>query len=135
MLSVSDRTSTVTRSTLEKIHQNEDKHQNIVWTYNMRQLAVLTAKAMHFKEPVLLVGETGGGKTTVCQLIADNNEQKLLTVNCHMHMESSDFIGGLRPVRDHTVSITVSNEFYLLTILLPFSLKNRANYLSGLMDH
>lgn len=70
----------------------------------MRQLAVLVSKALQFKEPVLLVGETGGGKTTVCKLIAENNGQELVTVNCHMHTESSDFIGGLRPVRDHSVS-------------------------------
>lgn len=70
----------------------------------MRQLAVLVSKALEFNEPVLLVGETGGGKTTVCQLIAEINGQQLMTVNCHMHTESSDFIGGLRPVRDHSVS-------------------------------
>lgn len=69
----------------------------------MRQLAVLVAKAFQFKEPVLLVGETGGGKTTVCKLIAEINHQQLVSVNCHMHTESSDFIGGLRPVRDHVV--------------------------------
>lgn len=68
----------------------------------MRKLAVLAAKALEFKEPVLLVGETGGGKTTICQLIAENNGQELSAVNCHMHTESSDFIGGLRPVREHS---------------------------------
>lgn len=72
----------------------------------MRQLAVLVLKALQFKEPVLLVGDTGGGKTTVCKLIAENNGQELITVNCHMHTESSDFIGGLRPVRDHSVCKT-----------------------------
>lgn len=70
----------------------------------MRQLAVMVSKALEYKEPVLLVGETGGGKTTVCRLLAENNGQELVTVNCHMHTESSDFIGGLRPVRDHSVS-------------------------------
>lgn len=102
LFTLSKKTSTVTKQILEKIHNNQQKYRNIVWTYNMRQLAVLVAKAMQFKEPVLLVGETGGGKTTVCQLIAENNNQKLITVNCHMHTESSDFIGGLRPVRDHS---------------------------------
>lgn len=67
----------------------------------MRQLAVMVSKALEYKEPVLLVGETGGGKTTICKLLADINNQKLVTVNCHMHTESSDFIGGLRPVREH----------------------------------
>lgn len=71
----------------------------------MRQLAVLLSKALQFHEPALLVGETGGGKTTVCDLLAQNNNQRLVTVNCHMHTESGDFIGGLRPVRDHIVCI------------------------------
>ncbi|CAH0557511.1 unnamed protein product [Brassicogethes aeneus] len=102
LFTLSDKTSSVTQHVLEKILSDKSKHRNIVWTFNMRQLAVLVAKAIEFKEPVLLVGETGGGKTTVCQLIAENNGQNLLTVNCHMHTESSDFIGGLRPVRDHT---------------------------------
>ncbi|XP_057664406.1 midasin [Diorhabda carinulata] len=102
LFTLSDRTSTVTRHILKKIEDNRSKYNNIVWTFNMRQLAVLVSKALDFKEPVLLVGETGGGKTTVCKLIAENNGQELVTVNCHMHTESSDFIGGLRPVRDHT---------------------------------
>lgn len=68
----------------------------------MRKLAVMVAKSIQFNEPVLLVGNTGGGKTTVCQLLAEMQSQQLFTVNCHLHTESSDFIGGLRPVRDHT---------------------------------
>lgn len=48
----------------------------------------------------MLVGETGCGKTTVCQMIAAMSEKKLLTVNCHQLTESSDFLGGLRPVRN-----------------------------------
>ncbi|KAJ8918423.1 hypothetical protein NQ315_008120 [Exocentrus adspersus] len=102
LFTLTDKASSVTRHILQKINQNSPRYENIVWTYNMRQLAVLVAKALEFKEPVLLVGETGGGKTTICQLIADNNGQQLVTVNCHMHTESSDFIGGLRPVRDHS---------------------------------
>jgi len=31
----------------------------IVWTYNMRRMAVLVEQALRFAEPVLLVGETG----------------------------------------------------------------------------
>lgn len=33
--------------------------KHIVWTYNMRRLAVLAGRALQFGEPVLLVGETG----------------------------------------------------------------------------
>jgi midasin len=65
-------------------------------------LCFILGKACQFKEPVLLVGETGCGKTTVCQMLAAIYQQSLYTVNCHMHTESSDFLGGLRPIRDHT---------------------------------
>ncbi|XP_055945739.1 midasin-like isoform X2 [Argiope bruennichi] len=73
---------------------------NIVWTEHMRRLAVLVGKAMQFNEPVLLIGNTGCGKTTMCQIFAQMCGKELYSVNCHMHSESADFLGGLRPVRD-----------------------------------
>jgi hypothetical protein len=39
------------------------------------------------------------GKTTVCQMFSALANQKLYSVNCHLNMETSDFLGGLRPVR------------------------------------
>jgi midasin len=48
----------------------------------------------------------------VCQMLAAIRQQALYTVNCHMHTESSDFLGGLRPVRDHaTVSVLYCTSF------------------------
>ncbi|RVE47722.1 hypothetical protein evm_007611 [Chilo suppressalis] len=95
-------TSPVTKSILETLLNNQlEEFSHVVWTYNMRRLAILIAKAFTFDEPVLLVGETGCGKTTICQVLAALSRRKLLTVNCHMHTESSDFLGGLRPVRQY----------------------------------
>uniref|UniRef100_A0A671LK38 Midasin n=1 Tax=Sinocyclocheilus anshuiensis TaxID=1608454 RepID=A0A671LK38_9TELE len=74
---------------------------HVVWTQGMRRLAVLVGRALRFGESVLLVGDTGCGKTTICQLFAALAGQKFFSVNCHLHMETSDFLGGLRPVR-HT---------------------------------
>ncbi len=48
---------------------------------------------------MLLVGETGAGKTTVCQLLALLLRQPLRILNCHAHTETADFIGGYRPTR------------------------------------
>ncbi|KYM78871.1 Midasin [Atta colombica] len=102
LFTLNDKTSPVTRHILEEILKNNiSDFGHIVWTYHMRRIAVLMKKSCQFKEPVLLVGETGGGKTTVCQLIAVINGQAMRSVNCHMHTESSDFLGNLRPVRDH----------------------------------
>nr|DBA26506.1 TPA: hypothetical protein GDO54_010752 [Pyxicephalus adspersus] len=72
---------------------------HIVWTQGMRRLAVLVGRALEFGEPILLVGDTGCGKTTICQLFAALADRPLYSVNCHQHMETSDFLGGLRPVR------------------------------------
>ncbi|XP_036895348.1 midasin isoform X2 [Sturnira hondurensis] len=77
----------------------ESKFNHIVWTESMRRQAMLVGRALEFSEPVLLVGDTGCGKTTICQVFAALANQKLYSVNCHLHMETSDFLGGLRPVR------------------------------------
>lgn len=91
-------TSMVTRKLLENI-SNHSSYENIVWTFNMRRMAVLTGKALEFNEPVLLVGQTGCGKTTICQILADITRKSLRILNCHMHTEGADFLGGLRPYR------------------------------------
>uniref|UniRef100_A0A3Q3JWH6 Midasin n=1 Tax=Monopterus albus TaxID=43700 RepID=A0A3Q3JWH6_MONAL len=86
-------------SVVAKLSTKEFRH--IVWTYGMRRLAVLVGRALRFGESVLLIGDTGCGKTTICQLFAALAGQTFFSVNCHLHMEASDFLGGLRPVR-HT---------------------------------
>ena len=54
-----------------------------------------------FREPVLLVGETGCGKTSVSAAVSkDILGQSILTVNCHLNTEATDFLGGLRPCRN-----------------------------------
>ena len=45
------------------------------------------------------MGETGGGKTSVCQAVSDFLERTLFTVNCHLNTDASDFLGSLRPCR------------------------------------
>lgn len=91
--------SAVSRNILDAI-RNFKQRTDIVWTRNMTRMAVLTAKALQFDEPVLLVGPTGCGKTTVCQLLASIAGVRLRILNCHMHTEGADFLGGLRPCRN-----------------------------------
>ena len=73
----------------------------ISWTPAVRRMFVLVEACVRHKEPVLLVGPTGCGKTTVCQLISGLLKQKLRIINCHQNTETADFLGGLRPVRGH----------------------------------
>lgn len=93
-----ENTSMVTKGLLQKI-ADHPHYNNIVWTINIRRMAVLTGKALEFNEPVLLVGPTGCGKTTICQILADIASTQLRILNCHMHTEGADFLGGLRPYR------------------------------------
>ncbi|KAG5638685.1 hypothetical protein H0H81_011065 [Sphagnurus paluster] len=73
---------------------------DVIWTTAMRRLFTLVCRALRFNEPVLLVGETGAGKTSVCQVFADATSQRLRSLNCHQNTETADLIGGLRPLRN-----------------------------------
>jgi midasin len=74
----------------------------VVWTRAIRRLAVLISAAIANNEPVLLVGETGCGKTTVCQVLAQFKSRRLITVNAHQNTETGDLLGAQRPVRNKT---------------------------------
>ncbi|KAK0748752.1 hypothetical protein B0T21DRAFT_279432 [Apiosordaria backusii] len=74
--------------------------QGVIWTRAMRRLYVLVKRAIKNNEPVLLVGETGCGKTTVVQLLAEFEKQELHIVNAHQNTETGDLIGSQRPVRN-----------------------------------
>ena len=45
----------------------------MIITSQLRRMAVLVHKCLKNKEPVLLVGETGCGKTTLCEVFANLN--------------------------------------------------------------
>jgi midasin len=86
---------------LERIGNYARQHfPEFIWTPTAKRLALLTALAYSFNEPFLLVGETGLGKTTICQILAMLNSKRLHIINCHMHSEAADFLGSIRPVRD-----------------------------------
>lgn len=72
---------------------------SVVWTKALRRLAVLVSSCLQNNEPVLLVGETGCGKTTICQLLASFEDKKLITLNAHQNTETGDLLGAQRPVR------------------------------------
>lgn len=81
---------------------------NIIWTKSMQRLYFLVKRCYILREPVLLVGETGGGKTTVCQLLSAVLKTPLHILNCHQYTETSDFLGGYRPLREKS---TLATEF------------------------
>ena len=56
------------------------------------------------------MGETGLGKTTVCQLAAYARGQNLRIINCNQHTETSDFLGGYRPNRSRDAALSSFRE-------------------------
>lgn len=96
--------------------QPPNNGQGVVWTHAMRRLYVLVASALRNNEPVLLVGETGCGKTTVCQLLAESLGKELHIVNAHQNTETGDLIGSQRPIRNRGAVTDVLTQD-LITVL------------------
>ncbi|KAJ3248142.1 AAA ATPase midasin [Chytriomyces hyalinus] len=84
--------------------------KNVVWTNAMKRLFVLVLKSIKNLEPILLVGETGCGKTTVCQILTNLMGINLQIVNAHAGSETSDFIGSMRPVRGRERTVAEALE-------------------------
>ncbi|KAJ5666717.1 hypothetical protein N7462_011126 [Penicillium macrosclerotiorum] len=86
---------------LEKsVPQMAELPSSIVWTKAMRRLFILVSKAIENNEPVLLVGETGCGKTQLCQAVAEAFKRELYIMNAHVNLETGDLIGAQRPIRN-----------------------------------
>ena len=72
----------------------------VVWTPAMRRLFVLIKHALANNEPILLVGETGCGKTQVCQVVASALGKRMEIFNANANTETGDLIGSQRPLRN-----------------------------------
>src|SRR5207244_3876070 len=81
-------------------HINNDNNDMMVWTKAMKRLFTLVSNCLKFDEPVLLVGETGCGKTTICQILAKVYDSQIHIVNCHHSTETADLLGSQRPLRN-----------------------------------
>jgi midasin len=66
-------------------------------TGHAMRLLERVAAAVQMTEPVLLVGETGTGKTALVQQLAKITGAPLTVVNLSNQSESADFLGGFRP--------------------------------------
>lgn len=97
-----DEDAIYSSSELEKRTLNRTLPDGIVWTKAMRRLFILVSQALENNEPVLLVGETGCGKTQLCQAVADTHGKELFTVNAHVNLETGDLIGAQRPLRNRS---------------------------------
>jgi midasin len=69
------------------------------------------ALCVRLNEPTLLVGETGNGKTAVIQALAQHLGKQLMVQNLNQQSDSSDFLGGFKPVDLRTVCVPLMNSF------------------------
>lgn len=63
------------------------------------------------QESVLLVGETGTGKTSTLQLLAKHTGNKLIVLNMNQQSDSVDLIGGYKPVELKIIIKPIREEF------------------------
>jgi midasin len=75
-----------------------------------RQLERLAA-AVGCCEPVLLVGETGAGKTAAVQALARSVGARLTVVNMSTQSDSADLLGGFKPQDPSALCLPLATRF------------------------
>ncbi|GFQ03814.1 midasin [Phtheirospermum japonicum] len=86
------------------------------------------ACSVKFNEPVLLVGETGTGKTTLVQTLATKLGQKLTVLNLSQQSDAADLLGGFKPMDARFVCVPLYQEFENL-FTSTFSSKDNEKFL------
>ncbi|KAL6122770.1 hypothetical protein NUSPORA_00027 [Nucleospora cyclopteri] len=76
------------------IFKDETVLNGIFLTKSFIKLIHLIQKALSNKEPVLLIGETGIGKTRAVEIVAKLFSKNLKTINLSENTETADFLGN-----------------------------------------
>jgi midasin len=78
--------------------QGDDSNRKFVYTGTTLRLMEQISQSITHNEAVLLVGETGTGKTTSVQELARLLGKRLHVFNMNQNTDSSDLLGGFKPV-------------------------------------
>lgn len=92
----------------------ESRSSNFSYTRPSVCLLERIASCIVQKEPVLLVGETGTGKTSCVQYLAQITGHKLIVINMNQQSESTDLLGGYKPVDLKLLILPIREEFEIL---------------------
>lgn len=99
---------------MEKTLETVDfENKQVVFSFT-RQTACLLERiacCVTSNEPVLLVGETGTGKTSSVQYLAKQTGHKLIVINMNQQSDSADLLGGYKPIDMKYVIKPIRNEF------------------------
>ncbi|KAK2975328.1 hypothetical protein RJ640_013841 [Escallonia rubra] len=112
------------------------RHQKKPFVEVRSSLHVLerTACSVKYNEPVLLVGETGTGKTTVVQNLSMRLAQKLTVLNMSQQSDVADLLGGYKPMDAQFVCIPLYMEFENL-FTSTFPIKDNEEFLAHLKKY
>ena len=130
-INVAPLSITIGRITLnrEQVNKQVEKPTFAFTRHSLRLLESL-AVCVSQTEPVLLVGETGTGKTSAIQYLATLCNRALLVVNMSQQSDSTDLIGGFKPMEMKHMVAPVRNEFETL-FCETFSRKQNVKFLSN----
>lgn len=95
---------------LESVHFD---NKQVVFSFTRQSACLLEriACCVMSNEPVLLVGETGTGKTSSVQYLARQTGHKLVVINMNQQSDSADLLGGYKPVDMKYVIKPIRLEF------------------------
>ena len=84
-------------SVVKRTHPMQRQALFVHTGHSARLLEQLTT-CLQMKESALLIGETGTGKTAMVQHIASHVGAKLIVLNLSQQTDSSDLLGGFKPI-------------------------------------
>ena len=85
----------------------KSNRSNFALTRPTLQLMEKLAVSIYHSEPLLLVGETGTGKTTMISHLSKNLNRKLISLNLSHQTESSDLLGSFRPLDPRSAAVEI----------------------------
>jgi midasin (ATPase involved in ribosome maturation) len=115
---------------LESLRANsESQGHNFAYSRQVLQLLEQLSTCVSLNEPVLLVGETGTGKTTSVGQLASLLRRTLIVVNMSQQSDSADLLGGFKPVDIKTLVAPILDRFEQL-FFKTFSRKQNTEFMN-----
>lgn len=121
------------RVTLPLFKSTKISHESgsFAWTSLAIKNLERIASSVAINEPVLLVGETGTGKTTIVQKLASLLGHKLSVINMSQQSDSTDLLGGFKPLDLCMIAGFLKERFETL-FAKTFSVKQNQPFLDAI---
>lgn len=130
VFNASESAVTVGRAFLKRIEMDLPITQaTFSWTRSSSVLLERLAVCVRQQEPVLLVGETGTGKTSTVQYLAHLLGHRILVINLNQQSDSADLLGGYKPIDLKWKISPIRREFEQL-FAQTFNLQENVKFLS-----